>query len=163
SIPSHPKLKNTNLLDLSVEKIYIKLKNETFLNEKNAWINLYEWFKSYVTHYVVRELIRDKGIEYIKNIDKVALNKLFQDYLVKEQTSNRDLELFLGIKTNKALTQYRNIALPLTMTDNYLSIMSNLVYHTIRENLSNQHFQLSDDSPWPTVSVEKRLLKGSIQ
>src|SRR5699024_7658626 len=44
-----------------------------------------------------------------------------------------------------------------------LSIMSNLVYHTIRENLSNQHFQLSDDSPWPTVSVEKRLLKGSIQ
>src|SRR5699024_1187556 len=45
SIPSHPKLKNTNLLDLSVEKIYIKLKNETFLNEKNAWINLYEWFK----------------------------------------------------------------------------------------------------------------------
>src|SRR5690625_4162356 len=54
SIPSHPKLKNTNLLDLSVEKIYIKLKNETFLNEKNAWINLYEWFKSYVTHYVVR-------------------------------------------------------------------------------------------------------------
>src|SRR5699024_6729422 len=63
SNPTHPKLKNTNLLDLSVEKIYIKLKNETFLNEKNAWINLYEWFKSYVTHYVVRELIRDKGIE----------------------------------------------------------------------------------------------------
>src|SRR5690625_7032666 len=49
------------------------------------------------------------------------------------------------------------------MTYNYLSIMSNVVYQTIRESLSNQHFQLNDDSPWPTVSVEKRSLKGSIQ
>src|SRR5699024_12172937 len=98
----------------------------------------------------------------------VALNKLFQDYLVKytqmnsplmihsvtvveeylqkwikkiipildkKQPSNRDLELFLGSKTNEALTQYRNIAIPLTMTDNNLSIMSNFVLHKYKVNL----------------------------
>lgn len=166
------------------------------MNETTAWINLYEWFKSYVTQYVVRELTKEKGIEYIKNLDQVALNKLFQDHLVKhtqmdallmihsvaaveeylqkwikkiipildkEQPSNRDLELFLGIKTNKAIFPRKNIALPLTMTDNYLSIMSNVVYQTIRESLSNQHFQLNNDKSWPTVSIEKRSLKGIIQ
>src|SRR5690625_7076405 len=33
----------------------------------------------------------DKGVEYIKNIDKVALNKLFQDYLVKYTQMNSPL------------------------------------------------------------------------
>src|SRR5690625_7048248 len=68
---------------MSVKKINTKLKKLTFLNEKTTWMKLYEWFKSYVTNYVVRELARDKGVEYIKNLDQVALNKLFQDHLVK--------------------------------------------------------------------------------
>lgn len=196
SILSLPKLKNKDLLDISVEKVYTLLEKETLLAEESAWSNLYEWFKSYVTQYVVRELIKENGPEKIKEMEQEALNDLFQIHLVKhtqmnvplminsvktveqylqkwikkiipllheEYPSNQHVELFLGMKTDSAITPNKKIALPLTMTDNYLSIMSNVVYQAIKESLSNQCFQPSDDMPWPTSNIQKRTLKGTIQ
>lgn len=194
-IPSVPRLKNKELLDISVEKVYTLLEKETFLAEESAWSNLYKWFKSYVTQYVVRELTIENGVEKIKQMKQEALNELFQLHLIKhtkkeaplminsitiveqylqkwikniipllyeQNPSNHHIEIFLGMKIDKGIMLNKNIALPLTMTDNYLSLMSNVVYQAIRESLSNQCFQLSDDMPWPAVDVQKHTLKGTI-
>src|SRR5699024_5627128 len=73
------------------------------------------------------------------------------------------LELFLGLETKKVASPQSSIALPIMMTDQYLSVMSNVVYQSIREVLSNQCFQKDKIIPGLTVHLQKRTLEGKVQ
>ncbi|HLR40099.1 MAG TPA: helix-turn-helix transcriptional regulator [Virgibacillus sp.] len=196
SIPRNPKLKNIDLLDVSVRKINKLLKRDTFLAKEAAWDRFYQWYKSYITKRIIRETVEEKGMYTLIQAEKTALNELFQDRLVKQikesptlmassigpveqylyhwmedlvpslydqHPADVHLELFLGLETKKVASPQSSIALPIMMTDQYLSVMSNVVYQSIREVLSNQCFQKDKISPSLTVHLQKRTLEGKVQ
>lgn len=83
--------------------------------------------------------------------------------LYDQHPADIHLELFLGLETKEADLPQSSIALPITMTDQYLSVMSNVVYQSIREVLSNQGFQKDKISTCLTVQLQKRTLEGKVQ
>src|SRR5699024_10963640 len=83
--------------------------------------------------------------------------------LYDQHPADIHLELFLGLATNEVYSPRSSTALRITMTDQYLSFMSNVVYQSIREVLSNQGFQKDKISTCLTVQLQKRTLEGKVQ
>src|SRR5699024_9865525 len=84
TIPRNHKIKNIDILDVSVRKINKLLKRDTFLAEEAAWDRFYQWYKSYITKRIIRETVEEKGMYTLIQAEKTALNELFQDRLVKQ-------------------------------------------------------------------------------
>lgn len=196
SMSHHPKLKNLQLLDTSVQKIKSLVKKNTFLAEETAWDTFYNWFRSYLTRQVVREMANELGQKKLEQMEQKALNEMFHHQLIQQirmdsslmtdfiktieqylqqwiakiiptmdekHLSNSQLETFLGISDKPIHNTVTNVAVPVTVTDSHLSVMSNVVYQSIREALSHHHFQHDDVLPWPTAQIHKGTVKGTVQ
>jgi len=104
-------------------------------------------------------------VDFIKIIEqylKQWMKKIIPS-LDEKPLSNSQLESFLEMKSNKIKTTVTNIGLPLDITNSHLSVMSNAVYHSVRETLSNRSFRKKKFTPWPTVQIRKRTVEGTIQ
>src|SRR5699024_1127248 len=104
-------------------------------------------------------------VDFIKIIEqylKQWMKKIIPS-MDEKPLSNSQLESFLEMKSNKIKTTATNIGLPLDITNSHLSVMSNAVYHSVRETLSNRSFRKKKFTPWPTVQIRKRTVEGTIQ
>src|SRR5699024_12805758 len=101
----------------------------------------------------LNELFQDRLVKQIKESPTLMASSIgpVEQYLYHwmedlvtslydQHQADVHLELFLGLETKKVASPQSSIALPIMMTDQYLSVMSNVVYHSIRDVLSNQCF-----------------------
>ncbi|WP_106498369.1 helix-turn-helix domain-containing protein [Lentibacillus sp. Marseille-P4043] len=88
SMYRHPKLKDKTLLDKAIKKIELLLRNETFLADDTVWENFCGWFKSYLTDWVLDDMVKKTGYTKLVKLDPTKLNELFYNYLTKHLKAN---------------------------------------------------------------------------
>lgn len=192
-----PLLKNKptlkwELLNKVFKKYETLLKENTRLDDEEAWEGFSKWFKQYLQHHIIHEMIRLFGEQKLMTMEQEALNQLFfqcmnnnladNDHFMNEFTNvvNRYLankiDDFVGIPAIENQSIFAFIEelkmgheqievhdFKASVKNNYLIVMSNTIYQFIIEAISNKQFQKVEDSAWPTAMIANHLVNGRIQ
>src|SRR5699024_8837309 len=121
--------------------------------------------------YITRNLQMDSDLmqDFTQKIEQYLQQWLQQ--VISSIDVNRisvdDMKAFLNLE-HIHLQHTKHIQLkesvPLTLAkENYLNVMSNVAYQSIRETLSNKCFNTHRSDCWPTALIFKNMLEGTIQ
>jgi len=120
---------------------------------------------------ITRHLQMDS--DFMDNFTKSTeqyLQQWFQQVIFSidaDRFSVNDMKTFLEVKRvvfrdEKELQMEKSVPLTLINQD-YLTVMSNVAYQSVREVLSNKNFDDSVYSTWPTAHINKKTIEGTIQ
>ncbi|WP_019240957.1 MULTISPECIES: helix-turn-helix domain-containing protein [Bacillus] len=181
-----------------VDRMEQIIKAKTFLGEDAAWEEFCAWFQMYLTQWILEEMERVIGIEYMEKMSNQELNDVFYQLMTKNLSSNDvfiakytnivnsyttewmnnimttmnlasfssdDIESLLLISkpsNQDALPYSKNLIFSLGV-EHHLHVMNNAPYQYVRESLYKNHFQVTQETPWPTTPLYKGNLEGVVQ
>lgn len=105
---------------------------------------------------IVEQHIQDwvKKIIFYLDVESITINEI--------QTFLELNEYQLPIKESR--TSLKNeISFTTLIDDENLLVMSNAVYQSVRESLSNKRFESVDHATWPTAQISKGTIEGTVQ
>lgn len=180
------------LLNKVFKKYETLLKENTRLNDEEAWQGFSEWFKQYLQYHIIHKMIRLFDEQKLLAMEKEALNRLFyqcmndnlsdNDHFMNEFTNvvNRYLankiDDFVGSQAieNQFIFElieelemgHRQVEVndfKTLVKDKYLIVMSNVIYQFIVEAISNKQFERVDHGIYPTAIITNHLVNGRVQ
>lgn len=190
-LKNKPTLKWEILKKLS-SKYEMMLINHTRINDEKAWEGFSSWYKNYLLHNVIDEMIQVYGYEWLTTIDQEKLNQLFfqkmnknfssNDNFMNEFTNVVNLYIEKWIYETVVLTELEENSIghitgvleianqtgeqqdfESLVKSNNLVVMSNVVYQFVIEVLSNKKFRQCQDSKWPKATIISNMLNGYVQ
>lgn len=89
------------------------------------------------------------------------ITKIFTEMDIEKWPMSKITES-LNLRESAIIKTRRDITVTLLNQGNLL-VMSNAVYQSVRESISNNKFQYYNDTPWPTAILDKGSIKGTVQ
>lgn len=148
------------LIDMEQEMGSVELEN--LQNE-----DLNEQFYYHITSHLQKN---SNFMDHFTKNTEQYLQQWFQQVISSidvNRISIYDMKAFLEVKhtifhNEKDLQLEEHVPITLIHQD-YLAVMSNAAYQSIREIFSNKCFKAVTYSPWPTASIHKKTIEGTIQ
>ncbi len=181
-----------DLLNKLFHKYESMLHQNTRILDEKAWEKFNDWFKKYLSHYVIDEMIQVFEYEHLRTINQKELNQLFFQKMNKNFSENDRFmneftrlvnsyiekwisEVIITSDVEKGSIAYIADLLGMSgqtekqqqfeslVKNRNLLVMSNVIYQSIIETLSNQVFKRYDEYQWPKAKIVNNLLKGTVQ
>lgn len=166
------------------------IRNDTFLSDERVWEDFIEWFKPYLIEGTLNEMVETYGYHQLVVMNTEELNNLFIGKMNGKLAEDNDfMRGFIKI-VNTYVEDWVNriIEFPelqnMTIEDIFskfkidielnlffkkqvqlenLFVMSNAVYQTVKESISNQHFTYKSREDWPEAVLNNSSIKGRVQ
>lgn len=191
SLGNQPKLK-WDLVKKLFNEFENTLKNDTFLAEENVWEEFTKWFRTYLMDSTIKDMVKTTDYDKLLEMDRDQLNTVFFQKMNTKLTENTDFiheftrvinsyvkdwmskitsevegektsgEKVLGILNFNGNLKEDNHFKTLAKPDN-IFVMSNAVYQTVRESISNKLFVSYQNTQWPKARLNNRSIKGNVQ
>lgn len=190
-LKNNPTLK-WDLLNKLYYKYETMLRENTRVLDEKAWKGFSHWFKQYLSTHVLKEMIEIVGYPKLMTMQREELNQRFfqkmnrlfseDDHFMDEFTDsvNVYIEKWVAEIINASDMEEGSIEhiTDLFGTDAQLQtddsigslvksrnvmVMSNVVYQSVVEVLSNNKFDPENNCEWPTAQVEGTMANGYVQ
>lgn len=109
-IKTHSKLNDKGFIDHLIQKFDSILKKDTFLNENLIWEDFCNWFRVYLTDWILEDIESSIGFSEMEKLDKSELNELFYNSIT--ESFSEDLafvEKFTKIINNYTLAWIKKV------------------------------------------------------
>jgi len=109
-IKTHSKLNDKGFIDHLIQKFDSILKKDTFLNENLIWEDFCNWFRVYLTDWILEDIESSIGFSKMEKLDKSELNDLFYKSITESFSEDLEfMEKFTKIINNYTLAWIKKV------------------------------------------------------
>ena len=105
SIKEKAKLTDKMFINQLKEKVYLILKEDTFLGDNRIWEDFCSWFRSHLTDWILEDMEKKIGVYEMHKFNKSELNEAFYKYI----TGNFSKDATFMERFTKIINEYTEV------------------------------------------------------